>query len=391
MTNIQDSAWPLVFAVDPDSFTENRLRSTGHLLHIRTSARALEGMQKEAVVEYGDTGRIWRMVCDEGPYLNGTDLAPFPLGFFAAGLTASYMSAYLAEAKDRDITINTLRVFVDNYYSMEGSALRGTMKAGVQPTTVRFEAGGDASDGELEDIGEVAVIDRSPVTAVLRSALHSAFSIRGNDALLQHSLFPAPTMGALSDPLTSFDQAQPVEAESSVSTIIQKAEHVAKAPDDGGPPVGLQADQKRMLHVHAEGQLRKDGLKEITARCIQPESTAFTFLSDDSRLFGGQERAPSGLSYLAAGVVFCFMTQLGRYAQIAKQNLASYRVVQDTTFDIRTVYEPKADSVQTLVCVDANEPDDNIIKLVQMGEQTCYLHGAYRLPTETKIISAYAS
>ncbi len=88
---------------------------------------------------------------------------------------------------------------------------------------------------------------------------------------------------------------------------------------------------------------------------------------------------------MSAGVAFCFMTQLGRYAQIVKQNLSSYRIVQDTCFDAHTPYEPKADAVQTLVCIDANESQENILKLVQMGEQTCYLHGAYRIPTQPEL------
>lgn len=59
---------------------------------MRAATRALAGMQKEALVDYGPTGATWRVVCDEGPWLNGTDLAPLPLGFFTAGLIASYMA-----------------------------------------------------------------------------------------------------------------------------------------------------------------------------------------------------------------------------------------------------------------------------------------------------------
>lgn len=33
----------------------------------------------------------------------------------------------------------------------------------------------------------------------------------------------------------------------------------------------------------------------------------------------GRDAAPSPLAYLAAGVAFCFMTQLGRYAEIMKE------------------------------------------------------------------------
>lgn len=383
MESIQDSGWPLVFAVNPTSFSSNRISGADQQLQIRTSTRSLEGMQKEAVVEYGQGGRIWRMVCDEGPYLNGTDLAPFPLGFFATGLAASYMSAFLAEAKSRGIAIGSLSITVDNLYAMDGSALKGTMAADVLPTTVALSATGDTSDDELRDIAEIAVAERSPGNAVLNSALASAFAIRSNDEMLEHSLPVAKACLPLADPRGGFDKLQPATAAADLE-IIRKAEQVADSSPSGSS-IGLKADQKRTVHVQATGHLRADGLKEITSRCVTPASSAFTFLSDDSRLFGGQERAPSGLAYLSAGVAFCFMTQLGRYAQIAKQKLSGYGVVQDTAFDVHAEYEPSADAVQTLVCIDADEPAENIRKLVQMGEQTCYLHGAYRLANETQL------
>lgn len=59
---------------------------------IVVKARSLEGMQKEAVVENIRTGDVWRMACDEGPYLNGSDLAPFQLAFFTAGMAISITS-----------------------------------------------------------------------------------------------------------------------------------------------------------------------------------------------------------------------------------------------------------------------------------------------------------
>lgn len=387
MANIQGSGWPLVFSVRPDSFNVNPLAATDEGLRIRTSTRALEGMQKEALVEYGAAGHVWRMVCDEGPYLNGTDLAPFPLGFFAAGLTASFMSAYLAEARMREIAIEQLAAEINNHYTMEGSALAGTMSAGVLPTTVTFTAVGDASAAELEDVGEVAIADRSHAHVVLGEALPSAFAIRGNDRLLEHGLRPAPRMGDLVDPLTGFERIQPAGDLGQDLTIIEKARQVADTPP-GTPSVGLQADQKRRLHVNAAGVLRPDGLKAITAHCVQPASSAFTFLSDDSELCGGQARAPSGLAYLSAGVAFCFMTQLGRYAQIARQNLDGYRIVQDTTFTLVPAYSATAGAVETLACIDAREPDENIQRLVQMGEQTCYLHGALRLPVKPELATA---
>jgi hypothetical protein len=93
------------------------------------------------------------------------------------------------------------------------------------------------------------------------------------------------------------------------------------------------------------GILREDGLKSIRVACFQPVGSVFGLLSDDSALVGGQERAPCGLSYLCAGISFGFMTQLGRYAE-------------------------DEEATQTLL---------------NMGEQTCYLHAACRSAIKTRI------
>ncbi len=110
-------------------------------------------------------------------------------------------------------------------------------------------------------------------------------------------------------------------------------------------------------------------------------------LSDDSRASGGQERAPDGLAYLAAGAAFCFMTQIGRYAQITRQELNGYRIIQDTSHRLLRNDKPGSGplAVETLVCLDTDESPENSIKLVQMGQQTCYVHTAFRTAVETEI------
>ncbi len=57
---------------------------------VRAAVRALAGMQKEALVASSLTGGVWRLACDEGAYLNGSDEAPCPLAFLTTGLVASY-------------------------------------------------------------------------------------------------------------------------------------------------------------------------------------------------------------------------------------------------------------------------------------------------------------
>jgi uncharacterized OsmC-like protein len=358
--------------------------STGQIL-IRTSARALEGMQKEAIVEYGATGSCWRLVCDEGPWLNGTDLAPFPLAFFTAGLAASCLAEFIAEAGDRNINVESLSLEQDNFFTMEGSALRGTMVASIKSTEMKFSAVGDTTAAELAGIAEIAVVDRSPAVRCLSSELPSGFMVKINDQ-------PAMTMGVLAtmgmdltDPARLFESVEPESVNSRSEEIIRKlADDEARlATADGA--VGLQSEQKRMVHVRTHGRTRADGIKVLTVQCIQPAGSVFEFLSDNSAAVGGQERAPSGLALLSCGVAFCFMTQIGRYAQLAKQQLQGYRIVQATGFCLTGDDKPAAEPVQTLVCLDTDESEKKSHELVRMGEQTCYLHAAYRASTHTNV------
>mgnify|MGYP001317101655 CR=1 FL=1 len=60
---------------------------------LRTWVRSLSGFQKEALICSAKTGDTWRLVSDEGPYLNGHDAAPCPLAFLSTGMVASFSRA----------------------------------------------------------------------------------------------------------------------------------------------------------------------------------------------------------------------------------------------------------------------------------------------------------
>ena len=95
MPSIESLGYPLVFGVaDPREVEPD----PAGRVSVRTEVCSLEGMQKEALVRVG-TGRTWRMVSDEGPYLDGTDLAPFQLAFFSAGMQFSFLSQLVQGAR----------------------------------------------------------------------------------------------------------------------------------------------------------------------------------------------------------------------------------------------------------------------------------------------------
>lgn len=376
MLSIETSAHPLLYKVSENCVFPELLAAPDGQLSTRVSARALTGMQKEACVQYGPGGTVWHMVCDEGPYLNGTDLAPFPLAFFTAGLAASYMSELLSLASAQNLQLGAVQVIQDNYYGMEGSALRGNMQASALPVNVSCTAEAGVSAERISELLQQAVTN-SPGDAILRDTLRGVFSLNKNGEPLQVAGVDQSTSSVPTDPDDLFDQVLPAAKSTFAAGGIEKlqaAESVFGV--EGGAGSSLHASQKRLLHIRAITTLREDGLKSIKVQLFKPIGGVFHFLSDDSALVGGQERAPSGLAYMAAGIAFCYLTQLGRYAHIVKQQLTAYRVVQDLQF-------PGAPDTHTYI--DSDESDEATQKLVQMGEQTCFLHAALQATNETQV------
>jgi organic hydroperoxide reductase OsmC/OhrA len=391
LDSIESSSYPLIYKVAAGGDFPLKAPIKTNKISVRAATRALSGMQKECVLHYEPTNTTWRMVCDEGPWLNGTDLASFPLGFFTAGLVSSYMSEYLSHVKKEGIKLHSLEVMVDNIYTMEGSLIRGTMSSDALPVEVTFRANAEADDETLQSLAYKAVAS-SPADVYLRAAKDSVFSLNMNDKQIPVTGVAISPSEQTADPSVVFKQACP---DNNDSFKDERMEKLANVDSLGGEilgteratgKVGLSDVQKRKVHVRGVGTLRSDGLKDIHVACFQPIGSVFRFLSDDSELVGGQGRAPSGLAYFSAGLSFCFMTQLGRYAAVTRQKMNSYQVVQDMTFSLPSVDdESESAAVDTHVFIGTEEDDAATQKLLDMGEQTCYLHAACRSAIKTRI------
>jgi hypothetical protein len=78
------------------------------------------------------------------------------------------------------------------------------------------------------------------------------------------------------------------------------------------------------------------------------------------------------------------MTQLGRYAAIAKHPLDAYRIAQRTEFSYSGdladgTRKARIGPVDTQVFLDERYRDDNAAPdLVDVGQKTCFLHAAMR-------------
>lgn len=354
-------------------------------LPTRTWVRALAGMQKEAFVVNGATGRAWRLVSDEGPYLDGHDRAPCPLCNFIAGMASSYMNEITTHADVRGMEIDDIELTLGNFYSMEGSALRGTMLGGARNPELSVQIAADADTTDLQTLVMEAVYS-SPIVGLIKGVNHSLFTLAwngrqipvGDVAGLEGDIHP--------DPGDRFDEVEiaDIPVADDLMVKVKPADEVEGVP--GGAGSSLQESQSRTLHVQARCRIREDGLKVVHQNLFKPIGSEFRFLSDEAPEMGGTGRAPDAISYLAAGIGFCFMTQFGRYASITKKQLDDYRIVQDIHFAPPGTGEPgRADPVETHVYLVTPEGEEFARKTLDMGERTCFLHATCRTDLDVDI------
>jgi organic hydroperoxide reductase OsmC/OhrA len=366
--SIEESGLPLVFPILPVAMPPSP--PPGQIA-CRVTARALAGMQKEAVVQLAPGG-AWRMVCDEGPYLEGTDLAPFPLGFFSAGMQALLLERLADEAERAGLRPGAIVVRQVNRYTMNGSFLRGDAIGGALPVEAVVTFAGMEASREEQAALIARAVRRCPAHAAYAASLQSRFTLPGAPGL------PAPPPAIAFEPLRDAAPAPAVEK-------LDEAPRVSGV--EGGVGSSLRAEQKRTLEVESQGVWRgPERPIEIRVALVRPIGSTFLFRAAAPPAGGSEETSglPSGLAYLAAGIAFCFLTQLGRYARIAKLPLGPYGIVQDNVFTV----DPAATSpldIHVYATLPGDAPVDARERLVAVAERTCFLHASLRTPIEGRV------
>lgn len=348
---------------------------------VRFAGRSLSVMQKEALVA-STSGRAWRLVSDEGAYLDGADEAPCPLSFLTVGMISQFMDEILALAAQRGISIADIELVQDNYYTMKGSALKGTMTGGARDVVIEARIASDADAETLRALVCDAVAG-APIHGLLCGEKDSLFTLTHNGAAVAPDKAKPVPGGLAPDLAAEIDGLEPAAGE--WSGLIRR-EGMSPKTEEATSHQGssLAEEQDRVLHIRGICTLRADGVKQVEQQLFNPHGSVFRFLSDE------QGRAPDAASYIAAGIGFCFMTQLGRYAKIARKELTSYRAVQDIHFAPGgatggTGKVGEADPVETHVFLDSGEDDGFARAALDMGEQTCFLHALCRTDLKTRV------
>ena len=350
---------------------------------LRTWVRSLSGFQKEALVRSAKTGETWRLVSDEGPYLNGHDAAPCPLAFLSSGMAASFMNEIIALAKIQNVEIRKKKLRKDNYYTMKGSMPKRTLIGGAENIDLQVEIDCDLDDTALNEF-LINATYASPLNGLMRGQLESLFKLGKNNvelptakvAELDGALFPDPGNHFAKSKANSSDLAlmKPVGP-------TPKEDVVMGTSSAGG---SMAEEQDRRLNIGAVAIMREDGIKEIQQMQYSPYGTSFRFLSSEDG------RAPDANSLISAGIGFCFMTQSGRFVSMLKLDLPDYRIVQDTHFSLGgasgdTGKAGEADSIETHVYLETSESDATAQEMLDMSEQTCFLHAFCRTDLKTKL------
>ncbi|MBJ3775788.1 OsmC family protein [Acuticoccus mangrovi] len=388
---LEEMTTPLTYRVGNASEAGFDAPPDRHGRSIRTYVRSLEGIQKEAVTVSRATGLAWRYASDEGVHLNGRDAATNPLSFVAVGMVASYMSELLALAAARGIALRGPELTLENFYYRAGSFPRGTMISGALPPSLTLVCDTDASEDEITRLLADAVV-ASPLNGLTKGENVSLFTIVHNGReLVPAGVAPlgAPAEADRGDRFDALALAPDAERFQPLTERIGSEEamkaRLAASPEPA-PSVG---EGEALLHLRSVCRILPNGVKEIVREQYKMPSSTWRFLCDEAKGEGGEGRAPDALSYFAAGLAFCFMTQLGRYAHMAKLPLHAYRVIQDTHFSpgggsAGTGRAGRGDPVETHVALETGLDDAAAQDLVRVGERTCFLHALCRDDVKVK-------
>ena len=383
---LETSGLPLAYAVAEDEDgTPVPALLEGYDVGVTTTVRSLSVMQKEAVVASSESPVVWRLSSDEGPYLQGHDFAPAPLAFMTVGMVADLMENIERSLESSSQPKSPLRLVLDNRFTMEGSLRRGTMVGGSLAPEITIEM--PVSDRSSVTGAVMTGIAASATSGLLGPSHESLFSLTSDGARIP--VGRVAELGHEATPGTGGTALQPAEASSGQNEpLIVKVMDVGERSPDAG--ASLQDEQHRGLHLRAECERRSDGIKVIDVHLFKPNGSTFRFLSDESEGRGGKGRAPDALTYLSAGLGFCFMTQIGRYAKIIGRSLGDYHIVQETRFsEGRPRAEPplggRAAAPRTHVHLNPDGDDDFARTALDMSEQTCFLHALCRTPLRPRL------
>lgn len=370
------------FNGDPLAFQIRRGRGRPGFLDggrdvVKVEARQMAGHQKEAVVTEGAEGSVWRLTSDEGTHLRGTDLAPFPLGFFNAGMQSDLYGRIRALASSRNIVLDKVEIRVANHYWLTGSFIHGTGEGHAESPDIDVSVQSSASTEAIKAL-VAAAMDTSPAVSFLRASLTgNTFALYINGRRRQVAGVSNSPGSDAGDPYRIYARVPRPLDPNARRDLIEKTGRVEQGTAE---LASATITNKLIRNIIGEGQsLGLDGMYEVDTWLGMPGTSHFRLLSDE----GGRAAAPSGLALMSAGIAFCYMTQLSRYIENMKMKIHGVRLVQFSPYvaGSNAVAEP----IDTHLYLNGEAPEETHLQLLNIAARTCYLHAASKTPTEPNL------
>jgi len=386
--HIEGTCYPLAFKMQQGSARPAVLGAGASRDVFVVQSRQMAGYQKEGVVHEGDSGSVWRMATDEGKHLGGTDLAPFPLGFFNAGLHGDLVNRILTIARARDIQIDDLSVDLLNGYYIIGSFIRGDGVGYGEPADIVAHVSSPASSEDISALIRDAV-KASPAMDLMRTSFDNTFAIYVNGRRRVVTSLTNSDAPAAPDPYkTHSAPPAPLDGSDELKDIVWKT-GVVQDGEAQPAPNGTDAKLTRIIrNVPGHSVLLDPAGVTETDTYLGLDGMSHFKLKSDERM--DIDQAPSGLGLLAAGIAFCYMTQIGRYIQHQKFNIRGVRLVQNTPFV--TTGNPadgswvgKSEPADTHLFLSGEEDDETHERLMTIAANTCYLHATMLAALEPNV------
>jgi hypothetical protein len=365
---------PLGFCVKPGSSRPGAVIGSGRD-RFRVEARAAEAQQKEGVLIEGVDGSVWRLTADEGPAMNGHDIAPFPLGYLIAGVSADLYNRIAAAAERCGIGLDDVGIGMAQVFGSSGSFIHSTATASSEAVTIDVALSASVHAAEARSLLAEA-LEASPAIAFLREPVREstfALSINGRRRLVLGK--PGSPAEDVEDPFLTHARP-PRPATGAGPAILEKP---GSAETGEAPQIPLSSTGKRLFTIAGHGSAVGKGRFRTETWIARPGMSHFRILSDES----AADTAPSGLGLLSTGIAFCFLTQLHRYVEAQKLSIRSPRLVQ--LMDFAAGSTAGVEALDTHLFLNGDAPEAVHENLLNMAARTCFMHAAAAASIEPAI------
>ncbi len=386
--DISEDNYPLGFLINKGSTTNSDDLNKTYVSHTRQMAL----LQKETIGYEGDlNSNSWRLTSDEGKHLNGTDLAPFPLGFFNASIHGDIVGRIFKIALKENLSIDEIKCEVKNSYYLTGSFVKGDGEGHAEPTQINLDIKSSEDKSKIKEIVNKCS-KLSPVLTALRTPLKNTFSLIANGRKKNLSNLNESSLNNPEDPYNYYKkQPSPNKTEKFSDRMIVKTGQVSEGkvePVDGynvskssnNAPENSNFNKIIRTIVGRSTTKASDNIIEVDTVLGLPGMTHFVISMDIDGV-----SAPSPVNIMGAAISFCFLTQTHRYIHHQKFNIEGLRMSQYATFKENSDGSIEMLPLDTHLFVNGAANDEQNEKLIDMSEKTCYLHATLSNALEPNI------